>query len=117
MNLKKIYKKIPTVEGCEKGCTDCCGPVTCSAEEFASIPDIPEKLAPACDENGERAFACRFKTDTGCLVYEHRPLICRLFGAMDGLACSHGARAERPLNARAAQRLIHKVGKEGLVIL
>lgn len=52
MNFKKLYKKIPRVEGCKKGCTECCGPVPCTEEEFDAIPDIPEKLAPVCDEQG-----------------------------------------------------------------
>lgn len=113
MNLKKIYNKIPTVTGCKKGCTDCCGPVPCSQEEFDAIPDILEKLAPVCDEQGERMLVCRFKTEIGCLIYEHRPLICRLFGAVNdpGLRCPHGAKARKPFRPRTAKRIVMKIVK------
>lgn len=118
MNLDKVYRRIPKVTGCIKGCTECCGPVPCTKEEFDAIPDIPEKLAPVCDEQGERMLVCRFKSETGCLIYEHRPLICRLFGAVSEavLTCPHGAKATRPLSVRAAGRMIRRAGKE-LIIL
>jgi Fe-S-cluster containining protein len=119
MNLKKIYKKIPKVTGCKKGCTECCGPVLCTAEEFNAIPDILEKLGPVCDEQGERMLVCRFRSETGCLIYEHRPIVCRLFGAVNdvGMVCPYGAMAARPLNSRAAIRIVQRAGQEGLVLL
>lgn len=119
MNFKKIYEKIPKVTGCKKGCTECCGPVPCTKQEFDAILDIPEKFAPVCDEQGNRFPVCRFKSDDGCLVYEDRPIICRLLGAVNdvGMACPYGATSVRLLSSRAAGRLIQRVGKEGLVIL
>ena len=75
--------------------------------------DIPEKLAPVCDEQGNRLPVCRFKSETGCLIYEYRPLVCRLFGAVNdvGMVCPHGARAAKPFRARAAKRLVTRIAK------
>lgn len=119
MKVEKMYNKIPQVKGCRKGCSDCCGPVLCSSREFEKIPDIPEKLAPVCDERGERLLVCRFSSEKGCLVYDYRPLICRLFGAVNYklLTCPHGAKAERPMSEPAARKMINKMIRKGHVFL
>jgi len=112
-NLDKVYSKIPKVTGCKKGCTECCGPVPCTREEFDAIPDILEKLAPVCDEQGERMMVCRFKAEIGCLIYDYRPLICRLFGAVNdpGFRCPNGAKAVKPFRSRTAKRLVTRIAK------
>lgn len=44
-----------------------------------------------------------------CSIYEHRPLICRLFGATTDLRCGHGCRPEHGfIDDEVAQRLMQR---------
>lgn len=93
---KNCYEQIPEVEGCRPGCTDCCGPV----------PFSPAEVQAAVKVSGQWPFVdadcnCGYSLGGRCEIYEVRPLICRLYAAVDdpGLACPHGAKAARPLTA------------------
>ena len=78
--LKKIYAAIPTFD-CIPGCTDCCGPVPFSPSEWDRVDHKRQATSLKCPY-----------TNGGCDIYQFRPLICRLFGAVDSslLACPHG---------------------------
>lgn len=51
---------------------------------------------------------CQFSTSEGCAIYANRPLICRLFGAVDTpwLTCPHGASAAQLLSEDDATELL-----------
>lgn len=107
MQLNKLYKQIPGVN-CKPGCTDCCGPAPFSDKEWGKLPRKFRRRKPA-----NEPAVCRFKKEKGCMIYEYRPTMCRLFGAVDGclLKCSHGARAEHPLSNKEAQQIIINAGE------
>ena len=112
--MKKIdYSKIPAVAGCRPGCTDCCGPV----------PFAPAEVMAAVEASGRWPFVdadcnCGYSLKGKCDIYEVRPLICRLFGAVDdpGLACPHGARAARPLSAEEGGAMTDELVRGGLTM-
>ena len=46
------------------------------------------------------SLKCPFATDTGCSCYEYRPIICRIFGAAEGMECPRGGVADNVLTER-----------------
>lgn len=117
--LDEIYAQILPVVGCRKGCNDCCGAVPMGRIEAERVrhPLQPERGHAALPGEAQSAIAstprsfcggCAYSTPNGCAIYDQRPFICRLFGAVDGepnLACPHGAHAERPLTRQQADVL------------
>lgn len=84
MELKEIYQQIPQFK-CKDGCTDCCGPVPFTKEEWDKVED--KRVAKNID--------CPYSTEEKCDIYKDRPFMCRIFGASTDLLCPHNC---RPLN-------------------
>lgn len=101
---KRLYKKIPAFK-CKEGCTDCCGPVPFSNWEWEQIED----------KRKATTLTCPYAVGGKCEIYGQRPLICRLFGAVDDerLRCPHGCGPEKKLSQRQAEEIM----KEYLRIL
>lgn len=111
MLLSEIYARIPKVEGCKTGCSDCCGPVPMEdAEAGRIVSPILLEDSPLGKMTPTKAgcLTCAFSTTSGCAIYGNRPLVCRLFGAVDHprMTCPHGARAKHPLAHERALELI-----------
>lgn len=93
---------------CRPGCHECCGMFPVSVEELARIREyLPAPMAmpdllPGFNvtELGSRFNKCAFLAGDGCTVYPVRPLICRAFGCVEGLACSYGCGAEEKIPRR-----------------
>jgi Fe-S-cluster containining protein len=119
-SLRMLYREVPAVSGCKPGCGRCCGPVPWSAAELARVEDrIPSGTVrvPAPGGQGHVVLvhplttACAMlAADKSCTVYEARPLMCRLFGAVDAefMTCQFGAKAARPLSDKAGHRLVDR---------
>ena len=111
-DLRLLYRDIPSMT-CIAGCTDCCGPVPFSADEWARVRDRLPMGSEVRSEASETyavktgTLTCAFATATGCSVYADRPFICRLFGVArdEMLTCPNGCRASRPLTGEKAARL------------
>lgn len=98
---ERLYKRIPTFT-CEPGCTDCCGPVPFSKWEWERIKD---------KRKGDiKTLTCPYAVGGRCEIYEQRPLICRLFGAVDveTLRCPHGCGPERKLTKAEADEIMEE---------
>lgn len=92
-SLERIYKAVPKVD-CKGLCTESCGPVPMSELEHARIrvrgvviPVLSEALTAI--KNGE-APTCPALQDGRCSVYAVRPLICRMWGAVESMPCPYG---------------------------
>jgi hypothetical protein len=92
--------RIPSFE-CKPGCHDCCGPVTTSSEEMASLPVKSDAEHAAALAN----LSCPHLGEQGCQVYEERPLICRLFGTTPRLACPNGRWPEEMIDPHIEQQI------------
>ena len=112
--LRMLYRGIPPTSACVAGCIGCCGAVPWSAEEFARVqPDLPlgsrmTTLFGRVTVENPATGKCAFASPAGCRVYDRRPFMCRLFGAVAEepmLACPYGVRAARPLSPRQAAAL------------
>ena len=100
-HLEKLYAQIPTFD-CKPGCSECCGVVPVSGIEAESLPPIVEK----------KGKDCQFISPFGCTVYENRPLMCRLFGAVNhrALTCPYGAGPELKLEDSKAREIVDMLG-------
>ncbi|MBC7779302.1 MAG: YkgJ family cysteine cluster protein [Proteobacteria bacterium] len=76
------YAQIPRFE-CIEGCTDCCGPVPWSAYELEQAQLAQPPVARPDN-------VCEFSLAGRCQIHAVRPLMCRLFGAVEDLRCPHG---------------------------
>jgi Fe-S-cluster containining protein len=111
--LDSLYARIPPVKGCIKGCADCCGPVPMRPEEQRRIPSVmrPAKVGEEyVTPTKHGCMTCAYATADGCSIYSTRPLMCRLFGAVDQpmMTCPHGARAKRPLTSDQSDALLRE---------
>jgi len=88
-SLDRIYRAVPTV-ACKGLCSESCGPIAMSADEHRRIADsgidipTPMQLLESDDPT------CPALADGRCTVYGARPLICRLWGAVESMPCPHG---------------------------
>ena len=103
---------IPTF-ACEPGCSACCGPVLMSRLEWKRICD---RLGyePKGNFDAEH-LDCPMLKDGRCSVYDIRPAICRLFGAVDYkmLECPKGRRPERLMPEVGARQILRTVEELG----
>ena len=95
--IKSMYSQIPGFK-CKPGCHDCCGLVPWAKVEWEQIKD----------KRNYTTFICPYVGDKGCDIYEHRPLMCRLFGAVNDalLKCPNGCGPEKKLSRKKAKQLI-----------
>ncbi len=93
--LEELYAQVPDV-ACQGLCQAACGPIGMGDAEYARLqgPGMP----PICrsDLTGvdvRRPASCPALTILGqCGVYQLRPMVCRIWGAVASLRCPHGCR-------------------------
>jgi uncharacterized protein len=93
--IRKIRGTVPKF-GCIPGCSDCCGPVMWNRWEIEQLDFVKDVLSPKCP----------YSSPSGCEVYAHRPVVCRLFGAVEGMECPHGKRPAKRLSREDTKKLI-----------
>lgn len=89
---------------CLPGCHDCCGPVVASAWELKRLPKPDPVRRAACYT--PEGLSCPQLGPDGCMVYDERPLVCRLFGTVEKLPCPHGRRPALLLDARVEREIL-----------
>lgn len=118
--LKKVYDQVPDVE-CKGLCHRQCSMIPVEPCEQDVIMDISgafqhnprigiahgDRVLPLSPQ-GQCGYLDAFKK---CAVYENRPLICRLYGAAEGLECEHGCKPKRYLDRDEVVKLLRKVQK------
>jgi Fe-S-cluster containining protein len=88
--IADIYAQVPEVP-CKGLCQQACGPIGCSGIEAQAIQDAGLDLPRSVYHPVQGEATCSHLTLEGrCGIYAHRPLVCRLFGAVKKLACPHG---------------------------
>lgn len=115
-SLHAIYAGVPSV-ACKGLCHDQCTLIPIAKAERAAIEAHTKRrlrVMPEMDRLVMRpqddGLTCRFLKRQRCSIYEARPLICRLYGAADGLECSHGCRPVGPnLQRPEVQQLIGRL--------
>lgn len=92
--LDAIYAQLPTI-ACQRKCVACCGPV-------AVWPTERQRLEAATgrrfDVTLEQQCSYLDRINGLCTAYAVRPLICRVWGTMQRMACPHGCTPSRQLS-------------------
>ena len=86
---------IPTF-ACIPGCHDCCGPVMASEWEMKRLPAPVRKFS--CKTS--TGLDCPYLSLSSCMVYDERPLICRVYGTTPSLPCPRGQRPAAMLSPK-----------------
>lgn len=124
--LQHIYDRLPKIE-CQGLCgrdrhETCCGPIACTHLE-AKLLDEYNGTKTVWEDKGhgwlkmdiEALFPmmiCPHLSLSGrCSAYAVRPLICRLWGVVEGLKCPWGCKPERYLT-RAESYALLKAAEE-----
>jgi len=97
---------------CKPGCSRCCGVILMSRLEWKRICD---RLGyePKADDH---SLDCPMLKDGRCSIYDIRPAICRLFGAVDHklLECPEGCRPERLIPEATSRQILKTVERFGI---
>lgn len=105
---------IPTFD-CEPGCHGCCGIVPFNTKERDRVAKVRplEQWEPFVDGSwvptaALATFSCPFLTNDGCGIYDLRPMVCRLFGAVDHpqMKCPKGCGPAKLIPEKESRRLI-----------
>lgn len=90
--LAALYARIPRIPDCDGRCWRSCGPIDMSDRERQRIRRAGFRITPWQDARAwEDTFYCEALTgDKQCAVYEMRPLVCRLWGTVEGMKCPFG---------------------------
>lgn len=108
--LDEIYASIPKLR-CKGLCTSSCGPIMFGKEESGRITQILGKPLEPVGEN----LTCKALACGQCMIYENRPLICRLFGNVKLMKCPFGCEPEQWVSEKDSRQWIQEAAKEGTV--
>lgn len=88
MRLQALYAQVPDIPACRGLCSDSCGPIalTTAIHEVERIERVSSREL-SC---GAGASCSMLTADRRCSVYEDRPMICRLWGAVENMKCPYG---------------------------
>lgn len=90
--LQKLYDRIPAIPDCDGRCWTSCGPIGMADRERQKIRQAGYRITPYRQAMAEvDTYYCEALTgDKRCAVYDMRPMVCRLWGAVEGLPCVYG---------------------------
>lgn len=91
--LDAIYDALPKVQ-CRGKCQSYCEDIDMSTAERERIRDATGLTIPKGRTGDHRQCPALGILGT-CTVYEVRPLICRVWGAADGMRCPHGCEPDK----------------------
>ena len=101
---------IPTFD-CKDGCSDCCKAILVGKREWAAI--VKRVGRPLYIK--QDVITCPLLKDGRCSVYDIRPTVCRLFGAVEDLRCPRGCGPEKLLTHDQGAAIFWKTVKDGYV--
>ena len=102
--LERLYARLPALE-CRQLCGANCGPIVMAAPEWERI------AAAGGARSADDDLVCPYfeRTSGRCEVHPLRPLICRLWGAVETMRCPYGCAPERLLTQEEAAQLIEEL--------
>ena len=115
--LQEIYQQVPKIE-CTGACVGECSVIPMSELEAGQIREV--SLRPVTFEtspSGQHVtmipegpgLVCPMLVGTKCSIYNSRPLVCRIFGVSEGLACPKGCRPKKMLTRKEAASLLKQI--------
>jgi Fe-S-cluster containining protein len=114
--LAELYARVPEIPDCKGRCWISCGPIDMSVRERQRLREAGYKITDWQVAKGHPGkYWCEALDGAGrCAAYERRPLICRIWGAAEGLPCPYGCRpVPRYLTDVEAARLLAEAMEVG----
>jgi hypothetical protein len=102
--LRAIYEQLPAVN-CQRKCQECCGPIIVSPAERLRMEVVGGRPLVYDIDAGH----CEYLVEGGCSVYAVRPLICRLWGAVEKMRCPFGCEPERWVSDAEFQQWVARI--------
>jgi Fe-S-cluster containining protein len=109
--LQAIYDQIPALPACDGRCWTTCGPIHMTTRERQRIRGAGTRITPWQEAVRQLpGFWCEaLSGDKRCQVYELRPVVCRLMGAVESLPCPYGCQPDpAPLSDADGVRLLNE---------
>ena len=100
-----LYRRIPSAQ-CKGLCWGACGPILVQADELTAIEE-----ADGTGVKREDGLCPYLNSEQRCSVYEARPLICRLYGVVEGLPCPHDCISLRTLSNEEVEQLLFEAAR------
>jgi hypothetical protein len=117
--LAKLYAQVPAID-CQGRCWTSCGAVDMSARERHRIAKAGHPITPFIEAmESEENFWCDALKDGRCVIYQLRPMLCRLWGVVETMPCVYGCVPERMLTKEEGDLLLlqsFRVGGAPLVL-
>lgn len=124
MSLADTYAKLPSIV-CKGLCHDTCGLIPLSKRErdaiaehtgrrVKTVPGMMAEIHPKLvmmKPGNEETMTCAYLKKERCTIYEVRPLICRMYGVVNGMQCPHGCVPSGLLKDYEAHLLIEETTK------
>lgn len=118
--LKKVYDQVPSIK-CKGLCQEFCGALAgpqfgttkayTAIEEAAMVKRCGSAPRTRGDSTEDEDLGCNKLTPEGrCSIYEHRPLICRVWGVTTKMRCPHGCEVEKVLSTEEVGKLYDQIG-------
>lgn len=116
--LNQLYAQLPSIQ-CKGLCHEACSFIPCYPIEIVNLERLSSHPVPLSDlevPDGSVMIAhhntqCHFLVLGRCSVYDARPMICRMFGTVDGLQCPFGCVPDRLLSDADAMAIKAKIQK------
>lgn len=110
VQIRRVWDQVPSTN-CKGLCVDSCGPISASPLEQRLLAAHDIRLVdPIAELTGfvitGTANDCPALVDGRCSVYEIRPTVCRLWGAVEDMPCPYGCEPEGGRLSRDAGRRI-----------
>lgn len=103
--IEALYAELPGI-ACRGLCAVSCGPAPMTHRERERL----EHAAGAPVVAATPEMNCSLLVDGECSMYALRPLICRLWGVVEGMRCPFGCVPVRMLSDVEARELIDRIG-------
>ncbi len=110
-DLEALYAQVPDA-GCKGLCAAACGPIGMSVREQQRLRQagyrVPQPEQALQEVLRDPEWSCPALTaEERCGAYDARPMLCRLYGAAEGLRCEYGCEpAGGALPAAEGRRLL-----------
>ena len=110
--LQELYDQIPKIPGCDGRCWTSCGPIDMSDRERQKIRQAGYKITPyrQAMQHPETYYCEALTADRRCAVYEMRPVVCRLWGAAEGLPLRLRMLGRKAATSRRRRGLLADLG-------
>ena len=90
LDLVLLYSQLPHLE-CQQKCQSSCGPIAMGQAEWDELAEATGARHLQVDAE----LTCPLLVNGRCSLYETRPMICRLWGLTESMACPFGCVPER----------------------